>query len=105
MLVWVMYLYVKSVDLRRGDAVASSTMTVSISGRVDGEDNSFAVCCLSAVEYLLRGCVVRVEVHLLKGDLVVCLEPGDFFHCQTSVDRRLRQTQMSALIFAFEKLD
>lgn len=71
-------------DLRGADTVARRAMAVSVGGGIDREDDGFASCLLGAVEDFLRGGVVRVEIHLLEGDLVLLLEHGDLFHRHAS---------------------
>jgi hypothetical protein len=67
----------RHVHSRRANAEAESTLTVSGSGGVDGEDNRLVAGSLGTIKLNLGAGVVGVEVDLLEEDLAFLLDLGD----------------------------
>ena len=75
------------VSVGRTNTEAGSTVTVTVGGRVNGEDNGSSASLLRALEELLSGSVVvSLEVELLEDDLTLGLGLGNLLNGKRGVE-------------------
>lgn len=74
------------VRVSRTNTETSSTVTVAVGGRVDGEDDGSSTSLLGAVEELLGFGVVGRQVELLEDDLTLGLGLGNLLNGKRSVE-------------------